>query len=327
MTLTNQQIYDGFIGTLSAHGLKLPPGDGFIPGLARNLAPFSMETLMLAAQEVIRTWKFQRFPSVPECVAYCRKFEAVGVDAAGASSKGFAKQALGMIQASGGTGVSLSPFRSADRPDWDAWLAYFSMTGNTLWRVKMESTAARMFSATNEMTFPCRSPRDFDENAPTAVREAMNRHRIDRAEAAALCDCPLGQRALENGWLSTLVEWVENRGRLPQEDELPSIRDLVADRRESVKAATEVLGPRIQKWRHEFERKAAREVFGLELAEDGGETFGPADAVARAVSLEQQRSDAAMRRAEEAGKSFRDEAPQLSEAARALLLKPRRGDR
>lgn len=84
-----------------------------------------------------------------------------------------------------------------------------------------------------------------------------------RLEAVKLCRCPMGEQADREGWLPALIEFAQDRGRLPNEREIPAVR---AKARRSDEALDASRGTpfyaSLVTWRKNMMERASKDVFG-----------------------------------------------------------------
>lgn len=84
-----------------------------------------------------------------------------------------------------------------------------------------------------------------------------------RLEAVKMCRCRLGEQADEEGWLPALIEFGQDRGRLPKEHEISGVKALA---RRNQQALDEARGtPFYQSlvgWRANMLERARKDVFG-----------------------------------------------------------------
>lgn len=107
----------------------------------------------------------------------------------------------------------------------------------------------------------------------TAVRpwEFQKRDRYDwesRLKGIKLCRCPLGMTANQEGWLVSLIEFCEEKERMPNEREIPA---LVAKSRLNEEALERARGSPFYKslvgWRANMLERAHKDVFGFEQSQ------------------------------------------------------------
>lgn len=95
-----------------------------------------------------------------------------------------------------------------------------------------------------------------------------------RLDAVKMCRCRMGEVADQEGWLPALVEFAQDRGRLPNEREIPQVRAVANRNAEALDGArgTPFYGSLV-KWRQNMLDKAHKDVFGWKQEYQAPEEF------------------------------------------------------
>ncbi len=95
-----------------------------------------------------------------------------------------------------------------------------------------------------------------------------------RLAAVKMCRCRMGEEADQEGWLPALIEFAQDRGRLPGEREIPQVR---AVSRRDEEALDEARGAPFYRnlvvWRQNMLDKAHKDVFGWKQEYQSPEEF------------------------------------------------------
>lgn len=95
-----------------------------------------------------------------------------------------------------------------------------------------------------------------------------------RLEAVKMCRCRLGEVADQEGWLPALVEFAQDRGRLPGEREIPQVRAVARRNEDALEMArgTPFYGSLVT-WRKNMLERAHKDVFGWKQEYQAPEEF------------------------------------------------------
>jgi len=91
--------------------------------------------------------------------------------------------------------------------------------------------------------------------------EDWKRKRDAERAAALMCNCPLGVRARDEGWLVTLLEYAQTHGRLPAQHEIAGLIERSRRVDESALGCG-ALTARLLEWRALMKKRAEQRVFG-----------------------------------------------------------------
>lgn len=140
----------------------------------------------------------------------------------------------------------------------------------------LQSIVTRLIE-TGGKTFPsfntCRSAlqsADTAMKAPLSTELRPWQHQArDKADWAArlaavkMCRCPMGEQADREGWLPALVEFAQDRGRLPNEREVSQVLAVARRNEDALEAARgSPFHKSLVTWRSNMIERAHKDVFG-----------------------------------------------------------------
>lgn len=146
---------------------------------------------------------------------------------------------------------------------------------STLSEEVLQSVASRIMESGK--TFPsfaaCRSALQTTETvmrAPASTEPRPWEHQAKdkadwkaRLEAVKMCRCRMGEQADEEGWLPALIEFAQDRGRLPKDHEINGVKATARRNQEALDGAR---GTPFYKslvgWRANMLERARKDVFG-----------------------------------------------------------------